>query len=232
MNPGASHARAPQAELHAINLRVHAEIFGRRVLSVEEMRAQWMEWTDVARATALYFPVGVEKFRVLPHPIVGGEPEYVQDVPNYAGSIADAFRVVERICSREVGSGWRWWSCAVFYAQRDQVGARIYACQPGHSIFDTGEPGPMASDSRGVLVQMRETRTHSERADAMQAELKRVLGERRAAGFKAYTHGVEMGMSVRPTYVRDGRVEHWNADAETVLASLIAPSRFAEEPHQ
>lgn len=61
---------------------------------------------------------------------------------------------------------------------------------------------------------------------------RRFADTRREAGMVAYSNGVAMGMQMRPTFVRDGKIEHWDADAASCLRCLILPSTFAtsEEP--
>jgi hypothetical protein len=41
--------------------------------------------------------------------------------------------------------------------------------------------------------------------------------------------GVSVGRGEVSTHVRDGKLEHWDADAETCWRNLIAPSTFASE---
>jgi hypothetical protein len=50
---------------------------------------------------------------------------------------------------------------------------------------------------------------------------------RRARGMDAFQNGLAMGLTIRPTFVRDGKLEHWDADAASCLRSLILPSTFA-----
>lgn len=63
---------------------------------------------------------------------------------------------------------------------------------------------------------------------------RRFANDQREAGMVAYTNGFAMGRVVGrgevSTHVRDGKLEHWDADAETCWRNLIAPSTFSEEP--
>lgn len=90
-------------ELRALNVRVHAEIFNGRILSVEEMRSAFVAWCGEGTDATLAYEARTTDghwFGVVPHAIVGGEPSYRQDIPNYAGSIADAWRVHQAMCAR------------------------------------------------------------------------------------------------------------------------------------
>lgn len=61
-----------------------------------------------------------------------------RDVPAYSTDIAAAWLVVEKLTGFDTSRDQPWWSVAIFHCQKNQVGCRVYACPPGHSIFDAG----------------------------------------------------------------------------------------------
>lgn len=64
---------------------------------------------------------------------------YEGALPYYSTEIAAAWRIVEEISGFDTGRDKPWWSMATFYAQRGQIGCRVYACPPGSSIFDADD---------------------------------------------------------------------------------------------
>jgi hypothetical protein len=115
-----------------LNLRVHRDVMGGQMLSVDEMRGAWECGCEVQY-------VGRERieFTVIPHRIVGGEPEFIQDVPDYAGSIADAWRVLANIDAR----GWK------YDVQNRATGHGVHIHFPAPryaSVFVVAESAPLA----------------------------------------------------------------------------------------
>lgn len=75
----------------------------------------------------------------------------------------------------------------------------------------------------GMAVMYRAAKWHVKKLE------ERFATERFDAGFKAYTNGVAMGMGVRPTFVLDGRLEHWSLDEQSVIAELTSRETYGGE---
>lgn len=69
--------------------------------------------------------------------ITGDEGEVYEGLPRYSTDMADAWKVVEALSGFVGEREQPWWSVAVFYCQKRQVGCRVYACHPGQSFFET-----------------------------------------------------------------------------------------------
>lgn len=70
----------------------------------------------------------------------------------YSTEIADAWLVVEKMTDFDTNRDEPCWSVAIFHAQRGQVGCRVYACRPGHNIFDAGGAA-ILGDNEGVIAE-------------------------------------------------------------------------------
>jgi hypothetical protein len=86
-------------------------------------------------------------------------------LPHYSTDIAAAWTVVEKLSDYVSKRDEPWWSFAIFNAQKNQIGARIYACPPGSSIFDVrtviaeavGNSAPHAICLAALLAQAQLT---------------------------------------------------------------------------
>lgn len=66
-------------------------------------------------------------------------------------------------------------------------------------------------------------------AGALRGELQGYLKNAHQRAFQSYANGVHMGMSVRPSFVRDGKLEHWDCDADTCIRNLTSVDTYRGE---